>query len=113
MPAKVREINIERGMPTVETAVRNLVNGLTTAKRQGAKAAVVIHGYGSSGVGGKIRPAARAKLRAPELRGIVRDSVPGEKWYERKQEFLDICPSLREFSRDIDGNMGITVVLLR
>ncbi|MEE3362727.1 MAG: Smr/MutS family protein [Anaerovoracaceae bacterium] len=113
MAVKVREVNIERGLPTVDTALKNLVNGLATAKMQGAKAAVVIHGYGSSGTGGKIRPAARAKLKSPELRGIVRDSVPGEKWYERKNEFLDICPALKEFARDIDGNMGITVVLLK
>jgi Smr domain. len=113
MAVKVKEINIERGMPTVDTAMRNLVNGLMTAKMQGCRAAVVIHGWGSSGTGGKIKAAVKGKLNSPELKGVVRDFVSGAEWYNKKKEFFDVCPQLREFNRDIDGNKGITVVLLR
>lgn len=113
MGVKVKEINLERGMPTVDTAMKNLVNGLTTAKMQGCRAAVVIHGWGSSGTGGGIKAGVKIKLDSPELRGIVRDHAAGTEWYAKKKAFLDVCPQLREFNRDIDGNKGITVVLFR
>jgi DNA-nicking Smr family endonuclease len=61
--SKVKQINLERGFPTVEVACKKLVNELSTAKGQGYRAAVLIHGYGSSGVGGALRPAVRAKLK--------------------------------------------------
>lgn len=55
MAVKVREVNIEKGHPPVDEAMRRMVNGLTTAKREGIKSVVLIHGYGSSGEGGAIK----------------------------------------------------------
>lgn len=110
---KVKQINLERGMPLVEEAMKRLVNDLTTGKMAGCKAGVIIHGYGSSGTGGAIKAATKKKLKEPSLRGIVRDVVSGEEWYSKKKSFLDVCPQLREFDREIDGNKGITVVLIR
>lgn len=100
-------------MPTVENAMKKMVNDLSTVKRTGCRAVVIVHGYGSTGQGGAIKTAAGAKLKDPSLRGIVRASVAGENWQSRKREFTDICPQLRDFSRYVDGNKGITVVLLR
>lgn len=113
MAAKVIEINLESGMPHVEEAIKRMMNGLTTAKRSGCRAAILIHGYGSSGSGGIIKEEVRSKLKAPSLRGTARDSVRGENWTIKKKEFLDICPALKEFERHIEGNKGITVVLLK
>lgn len=110
---KVKEINLEKGYPTVQQAMRNLVNDLSTAKRAGCKAAVIVHGYGSSGTGGGIKAATKSKLKEPMLYGIVKATIPGEEWYAKKKEFLDYCPQLRDFSRYVDGNRGITVALLR
>lgn len=110
---KVKEINLEVGMPTVPVAMQKLVNDLSTAKRAGYKAAVVVHGYGSSGVGGAIKVAVKSKLKEPMLRGLVRDTVTGELWMDRKKEFYDVCPQLREFNSYVEGNRGITVVLLK
>lgn len=110
---KVKEINLERGMPLVEDAMRKLVNDLTTGKMAGCKSAVIIHGYGSSGTGGAIKAATGKKLKEPALRGIVRDVVKGEEWSSKKKAFLDVCPQLKDFNRDIDGNSGITVVLIK
>ncbi|MEG0661723.1 MAG: hypothetical protein RR472_00440, partial [Anaerovoracaceae bacterium] len=76
-------------------------------------AVIVIHGYGSTGEGGAIKKAAKAKLKEPSLRGIVRDVAPGEAWQEKKKLFLDVCPQLKEFNRYVDGNKGLTVVLLK
>ena len=113
MAVKVKEINLERGMPDVTEAIKRMMNGLTTAKRSGCRAAILIHGYGSSGAGGIIKKEVGSKLKSPSLRGIARDSVRGENWTIKKKEFLDICPALREFERHIEGNKGITVVLLK
>ncbi|HWQ78862.1 MAG TPA: hypothetical protein VN381_08585 [Anaerovoracaceae bacterium] len=111
--SKVREINLEYGSPTVDAAVRNMVNQLGTCKGQGYKAVILIHGYGSSGVGGGIKAAVRNKLREPSLSGIVRQSCGGEHWYHKKRELLGICQSLGDYQRKIDGNQGVTVVILK
>ena len=110
---KVREINIERGSPAVETAIRNMINGLTTAKRAGFKAVVLIHGYGSSGTGGAIKTAAKEKLKDRSLSGIIRDFAGGEEWQKYKRGFTEICMQLNDYSKYIDGNRGITVILLK
>ena len=113
MGVKVKEVNIERGNPTTDAAIRKLINELSTAKGAGYKAMVLVHGYGSSGVGGAIKVAVRSKLKERSLSGIVRDFVPGEDWMNRKREFLDICPQLRSFSTYVEGNRGLTVILLK
>ena len=110
---KVKEINLERGGPTVDVAIGNLVNGLSTAKGSGYKAVVLVHGYGSSGTGGAIKIAVREKLKERSLSGIVRDFAGGEDWINRKSGFIDICPQLRDFSKYVEGNRGVSVVLLK
>jgi hypothetical protein len=111
--SKVREVNLEYGNPTVDAAVRNMVSQLSTCKGQGYKAVILIHGYGSSGVGGGIKAAVRSKLKEPGLSGLVRQSCGGEHWYEKKRELLGICGSLADYQRKIDGNQGVTVVILK
>lgn len=110
---KVRLINLEQGMPTVDAAVRRMKNDLSTAKMSGCKAAILVHGYGSTGTGGVIKPAVRRNLSQPELIGIVKDWVAGENWQTKKTLFLSYCPTLKEHTRHIDGNQGITVVLFK
>ncbi len=113
MPSKVLEINMEAGRPATDTAVMNMKNTLMACPRRGVRAAVLIHGYGSSGVGGAIRTAARRALSDGSLSSVVRESVPGEQWHWRKREFLAHCPALASYEGRIANNEGITVVLLR
>jgi hypothetical protein len=110
---KVKEVNLEYGSPTVDAAVRNMVSQLSTCKGQGCKAVILVHGYGSSGTGGGIKAAVKSKLRETSLSGIVRMSCGGENWYEKKKDFLRVCPALTESQRKIDGNQGVTVVVLK
>lgn len=110
---KVKEINLERGTPTVDVAIKNMVNQLSTCKAQGYKAVIVIHGYGSSGTGGAIKIAVGNKLKERSLSGMVRATCKGEDWLDKKREMVDICPQLREFHTRISGNFGVTVVLLK
>ncbi|MFA5636598.1 MAG: Smr/MutS family protein, partial [Anaerovoracaceae bacterium] len=67
---KVKEVNLERGYPTADMAVRNMVDHLGTCKRQGIRSVVLVHGYGSSGTGGKIKTAVRRKLKEPSMAGL-------------------------------------------
>ena len=110
---KVKEINLEYGSPTVDTAVRNMINQLTTCKGQGCKAAILVHGYGSSGAGGGIKTAVRNKLREPSMSGVIRTFCGGEHWFEKKKVLLDICRPLSDYQRKIDGNPGVTVVIFK
>lgn len=110
---KVKEINLERGYPTVETALREMVDQLGTCKRQGHRAVILIHGYGSSGQGGKIKSAVRSKLKESSLSGLVKTSCSGDEWPEQKKGYIDYCPQLRDFEARIRGNAGVTVVLLK
>lgn len=113
MSNKVVELNIEYGHPTVENAINYLVNSLVTYKRQGIKAVIIIHGYGSSGVGGAIKPAVARCLGESNMCGIVRNFVSGESWFYRKKEILSICKDLANYERKISGNDGVTVVILK
>ena len=107
------ELNLELNRPTVEQAVAMLKNGLMTARNQGVRAVIVIHGYGSSGEGGKIKPAVAKFLAQDSMRGIVRAFTPGETWFSQKKQFIDMCGTLKDHERRISDNFGTTVVILK
>jgi hypothetical protein len=111
--SKVKQINLEQGHPTVDEAVRRMNNELSTAKMSGCKAAILIHGYGSTGTGGAIKPAVCKNLSQPVMIGIVKDWVAGENWSSKRNVFLAHCPTLKEHIKHLEGNPGITVVLLK
>ena len=110
---KVVELNLEYGYPSVENALLKMKNFLATAKRQGSKAVIIIHGYGSTGVGGAIKPAVVRCLGESNMCGIVKAFVSGENWINKKREFLSLCKDLQNFERKISGNNGVTVVVLK
>lgn len=109
---KVAELNLEANGLTVEQALLQMKNALATYKRQGVKAVILIHGWGSSGVGGVIRTAVRNALRGDDMRGLVRAFAPGEEWTVKRREFVGMCKALED-ARHLDGNAGVTVVILR
>ena len=113
MHKKVAVLNLEQGMPSVDTALGRMKNALTTYKRQGCKAVIIIHGYGSTGVGGRIKAAVVKALHDPGLSGIVRAFTGGEEWTVQKREMLGYCKALADRQRHIAGNHGVTVVILR
>lgn len=110
---KVKEVNLERGNPTVSQAISKMVNELATAKGGGYKSIILIHGYGSSGIGGSIKPAVMNKLKEPMLAGVVKSFVNGANWDQRKKEFIEECSQLREYENRIQQNPGVTVVILK
>lgn len=115
MANKVKQVNLEQGMPSVPVALRRLESELYTAKRLGFAAVKLIHGYGSSGVGGKLRVAVRQELEKRRRLGQLTAVIPGEKFSIFEEETrlaLNRCGSLRQ-DRDLDRyNNGVTFVLL-
>ena len=70
---RLREVDLERGMPTVRAALQQLSFELWRGRSLGCAAVKLIHGYGSSGKGGRIRVEARACLARMKERGELRD----------------------------------------
>ena len=113
--AALKIVNLELDRPTVPTALSLLEDALRIAREQKYVALKLIHGYGSSGVGGDIRIAVQKglaqKLAAQEIRGFV----AGEDWRisnESAWKLLKKCPELKQDSDLGRGNRGITIVVL-
>ncbi len=113
--AALREINLEVGKPFVEQAIQRLTMEVQRSRKLGCTVLKIIHGYGSSGTGGRIRTESRKYLARLLARGEVRDVIPGEAFsiFEEatRQAFLR-CDDLRR-DRDLDRyNNGVTFLVL-
>ena len=58
----LREVDLERGMPRAEQSIRQMLFERRRIPGLGCSAVKLIHGYGSSGAGGRIRVEARRRL---------------------------------------------------
>ena len=111
----MREVNLELGMPTADQAVKRLTYEIYNSKRMKVKILKIIHGYGSSGIGGKIRIRSREYLKRMIVRGEIHGYIPGEEFTifneETRQAFI-ICPELRK-DKDLERhNNGVTFIVL-
>lgn len=108
-------VNLEEGRPTAAVALKRLFGEIHRAKAQRVKVIKLIHGYGSSGVGGVLRIAVRTELERLKKKGLVKIYVPGESFEIFSIDtikMLDACEILRS-DRDLGRfNSGITMVLL-
>ncbi|GHU50988.1 hypothetical protein FACS1894127_6940 [Clostridia bacterium] len=114
--AEIMEFNIKDDMPTVDIALKRLEMLLD---RNGKKPGIIkiIHGYGSTGSGGKIRAAIRNKLKIKKTAGKIKDYIPGEEFsmfHPGTQNALALYH--KELTRDRDynqSNQGITLIIIR
>lgn len=112
---KYKVVNIEAGKPVVEVGKKKLHLEIVTAKRQGIKALKIIHGYGSSGVGGRLKQGILEFLAARKKENVVKAFVTGEDWSIFNQTARDIMEQCNDLRKDNDlgnSNPGITIVLL-
>ncbi len=111
----MRTINLEAGLPTVDDARRRLLAEIDSARKSGERVLKVIHGWGSSGAGGKLGPAIRKSLRLRVQEGKAVMVVAGERFSSDTVEGRELAqrhPSVRgdrDFNR---ANPGVTVVEL-
>ena len=110
-----KTVNLEEGMPLVDAAIRRATFELKNGRRSGLVAIKFIHGYGSSGSGGRIRVELQKDLTRLQNRREIRLFVPGERFDIFDQDTQKLLSACRELSKDRDlnrHNNGITVVLL-
>lgn len=111
----LREVNLELGMPYADAAIRRLTAELHQTRRMGCAVLKIIHGYGSSGAGGRIRVEARNYLTRLKIRGEIRDFITGEAFSifdEATRNAFLRCPALRK-DRDLERhNNGVTFIVL-
>jgi hypothetical protein len=115
MRAKVKTVNIEDGMPSVAQAQTRLSSELQIARQNRVSILKVIHGYGSSGVGGDLRIALQSSLRQMKQCGQVRDCIFGENWRKSDDHAWELLKQFPELKDDRDfgrQNRGITIVVL-
>lgn len=115
MAEAVRVVKIKDGMPSADEARARLATEIDRARKAGVVALKIIHGYGSSGVGGTLRGAVRGVLRKRCTEGVIRAVVTGEQWStadDAARELLTECPQLRKDSDLNRYNEGVTFVLL-
>ena len=111
----LKEVNIKYDMPASDLAVRRATYAIENGRTLGVSAVKLIHGYGSSGKGGKIRLELRAYLERQKQRGKIRDYIPGERFSifdEATRRAFAHCDELRR-DRDLEASNNVmTVVIL-
>ena len=111
----IYEVNIEQGMPTVETAMKYVEQAFSRAKAYGYPAIKFIHGYGSGGSGGKIKTAVHRELGKYKNTGKIREFAAGENFTPFDPATQRIIAAYPDITRDSDylrTNQGITIVLI-
>jgi hypothetical protein len=111
----MKTIILKEGMPSVEEARARLQTELRSARQTGVKILKLVHGYGSSGVGGDLRISLQSTLRQMTERHEISDCIYGENWRtsdERSWELLKCMPELKNDSDLGKGNKGVTIVIL-
>ena len=69
--------------PLVQQALSRLESELATSIGLGCKVVTLIHGYGSSGVGGAIKEAVLEQLHYLMHQGRIKKVIPGEHFEGR------------------------------
>ncbi len=112
----IRELNLELGRPTADDALRRLAAELAACRHMNTPLMKIIHGYGSSGKGGRIRTACRRYLEQAQQDGSIVCYITGENFSifdEATRQCLNAYPLLRQ-DRDLDReNRGVTFVFLK
>lgn len=115
MASSVKTVNLEDGLPSIVQARARLTTEIDAARRNGFKVLKLIHGYGSSGVGGELRIALQATLFQMAHQNEIGACIYGENWRtsdDRSWEVLKRMPELKGDSDLGKGNKGITLVVL-
>ncbi len=115
MTTTIKTVNLELGMPSIPQARSRLSSEIRLAQQSGVQVLKVIHGYGSSGIGGDLRYALQSTLRQMAQAKEIRDCIWGENWRtsdERSWELLKRMPELKADSDLGRGNKGISLVVL-
>ncbi|HHX86945.1 MAG TPA: hypothetical protein GX693_02060 [Firmicutes bacterium] len=108
-------VNLEVGFPSVVEGLTKLETELLRAEHSGVHLIRVIHGWGSGGVGGKLKEACRVFLRQKVAARQIKSYLPGEDYSRESpagRRLINRYPKLRGSERSDRYNQGITFVEL-
>jgi len=108
-------VNLEEGMPVVDEAITRLRIGIQEMRAGQVRTVKLIHGYGSTGRGGKICIGVRTELAAMKRKKLIRDYIPGEDFGPTDAAARSLAEQNRAVTKDADYgrmNHGITIVIL-
>jgi hypothetical protein len=111
----VRTVDLKSDMPSVLEALQRMQRELEASRSKGAGLLKIIHGYGSTGVGGDIRIAVQKRLREMVDCGEVRDCIFGENWSTTDETTWRLLQKQPQWKKDPHlgrRNLGITIVIL-
>lgn len=109
----MKVFNIERDYPTVADAGKNLAQ-IIRETQNSEKIIKIIHGYGSSGTGGKIKIQVHKSLRKRLMLGEIKAYIPGEAFTglygfdETIHTYKDLLKNDSDYKK---GNDGITYII--
>lgn len=115
MPS-LRTFNVEADLPTLEEARKLVMAEIRKAKSDGVRVLKVIHGYGSSGKGGRLCLGLRKSFGLRKKEGVIRDFIPGENFSVfdgRTLALLEMLPDLRHDPDLGATNEGVSLLWLR
>ena len=111
----IKTVNVKEGMPSVEQARARLHGEIQAAQQSGVKVLKIIHGYGSTGVGGDLRIALQSTLRQMVTKREIRECIYGENWRTSDERTWEVLKRIPELKSDTDlgrANKGMTIVIL-
>ena len=114
-PKKLVVFNIEESFPICDQAKQLLYKSIFSAKHENAKILKIIHGYGSSGVGGELRYCLREYLTSLSHRGVVKFWTAGEEFtsmFSSGKRILSTFPWVKSDSDYNRQNKGVTLIVL-
>lgn len=112
----MRIINLEKNYPRVEEALKQLLAEFSTALVLGEKTVKVIHGYGSTGQGGRLKQACQQEFRKWLHIKRIKNYCEGEFFHAgslKGQACIKSCPSLKKDKDYGKQNDGMTILVLR
>ena len=99
-------INLEEGRPTVNVGLLRLDRALVSARAEGVPLLKVIHGYGSSGVGGRLR---EEVWKAMEREGVSLGRTTGRDRRLRHVRGREVRPRFGRPSTDVGLSLGTSL----
>lgn len=111
----IKTVDIKSDMPTVSEALQRLDRELALARQQKLSLLKLVHGYGSTGVGGDIRIGVQARLQELVRAGQIRGCIYGENWSKSDEVTWALLRENSALKADEHlgrRNPGITIVLL-
>ena len=112
----MRTFNVEAGMPTPDEARRLVIAEIKLPKRDRARVLKVIHGYGSSGTGGRLCVGLRKSLGLRKKEGVIKDFIAGEDFSIFDDTVLALLEAVPELRGDPDlgaSNEGVSIIWLK